>query len=330
MEENPDFPITALPKRGDPRDVLVLPQMQHFENITAQIGSSSFRRQIQLKKLFPSCHCLPVRGNIITRLQKLDCGEFSSLVLAGAGLQRVGLSERISRYFSTDEMIPAAGQGILAVQSRKNEDVSFLSCIHNKESEYAALAERAFVRTLDGGCSSPIAAYAQIEQAKKYGMTVIITDHHEIPYEEEPLAEPDPETGETSRRRYKIPPADVVIDPKQAGDTYPFQEICGAVVAFKLMQLLFAEFGFDGISTDLTSGKRSLLDELLDMKQIGISLTENGAMYPHASVCGLMFSHPASEYFSVGKIGEDQLEDYTRRRGKSIEEMRKFLAANLQ
>ena len=102
-------------------------------------------------------------------------------------------------------------------------------------------------------CDNGIAAYAQIEQAKKYGMTVIITDHHEIPYEEEPLAEPDPETGETSRRRYKIPPADVVIDPKQPGDTYPFQEICGAVVAFKLMQLLFAEFGFDGFSTDLTS-----------------------------------------------------------------------------
>ena len=113
-------------------------------------------------------------------------------------------------------------------------------------------------------CDNGIAAYAQIEQAKKYGMTVIVTDHHEIPYEEEPLAEPDPETGETSRRRYKIPPADVVIDPKQPGDTYPFQEICGAVVAFKLMQLLFAEFGFDGISTDLTSGKRSLLDELLE------------------------------------------------------------------
>ena len=73
-----------------------------------------------------------------------------------------------------------------------------------------------------------------------------------------------------------------------------------------------------------------LLDELLDMKQIGISLTENGAMHPHASVCGLMFSHPAAEYFSVGKIGEDQLEDYARRRGKSVKEVRKFLAANLQ
>ena len=73
-----------------------------------------------------------------------------------------------------------------------------------------------------------------------------------------------------------------------------------------------------------------LLDELLDMKQIGITLTENGAMYPHASVCGLMFSHPQSRYFAVGKIGEDQLEDYACRRGKPIEEMRKFLAANLK
>lgn len=73
-----------------------------------------------------------------------------------------------------------------------------------------------------------------------------------------------------------------------------------------------------------------LLNELLGMEQIGISLTENGAMHPHASVCGLMFSHPASEYFSVGKIGEDQLADYAHRRGKTVEEMRKFLAANLQ
>ena len=181
MDENPEFPITALPKRGDPRDVLVLPQKQHFKDITAQMGSSSFRRQIQLKKLFPSCHCLPVRGNIITRLQKLDRGEFSSLVLAGAGLQRVGLSERISRYFSTDEMIPAAGQGILAVQSRKNEDVSFLSCIHNKESEYAALAERAFFRTLDGGCSSPIAAYAQIHRTE-LKLTGLYAKEHQWEY----------------------------------------------------------------------------------------------------------------------------------------------------
>ncbi len=73
-----------------------------------------------------------------------------------------------------------------------------------------------------------------------------------------------------------------------------------------------------------------ILNEILNMSQIGITLTENGAMYPHASVCGLMFAHPASHYFYIGKIGEDQLSDYARRRGKSVEEMRKFLGANLQ
>lgn len=73
-----------------------------------------------------------------------------------------------------------------------------------------------------------------------------------------------------------------------------------------------------------------LLDELLDMKQIGISLTENGMMQPHASVCGLMFAHPASRYFSIGKIGTDQLTDYAKRRGVPVEVMRKYLAANLQ
>lgn len=72
-----------------------------------------------------------------------------------------------------------------------------------------------------------------------------------------------------------------------------------------------------------------LLDELLDMRQIGITLTENGAMHPHASVCGLMLAHPASRYFAVGRIGEDQVEDYARRRGMSVNKMRKFLAANL-
>lgn len=73
-----------------------------------------------------------------------------------------------------------------------------------------------------------------------------------------------------------------------------------------------------------------LLNELLDMRQIGITLTENGAMHPHASVCGMMLSHPASHYFAIGKIGEDQLEDYARRREMSVDKMRKFLAANLR
>ena len=73
-----------------------------------------------------------------------------------------------------------------------------------------------------------------------------------------------------------------------------------------------------------------LLDDLLDMGQTGITLTENGAMHPHSSVCGMMLAHPASRYFAVGKIGEDQLDDYARRRGMPIENMRKFLAGNIE
>ena len=99
---------------------------------------------------------------MLTRLNKLDRGEYDALVLAGAGLKRLGLENRISRYFDPEEMIPAAGQGILAIQGRAGEDYSYLDGYGNPEGRYAALAERAFVRELDGGCTSPVAAHARI------------------------------------------------------------------------------------------------------------------------------------------------------------------------
>ena len=101
---------------------------------------------------------------MITRLSKLDRGEYSALVLAGAGLSRLGLENRISRYFSTEEILPAAGQAILAVQARKGFDTSFLREFHDEDAACCLMAERAFVRTLDGGCSSPVAAYATVEE----------------------------------------------------------------------------------------------------------------------------------------------------------------------
>ena len=104
-----------------------------------------------------------MRGNVITRLSKLDGGEFSALVLAAAGLKRLGLEGRISRYFAPEEMLPAAGQGILAVQGRAGEDLSFLEAVNHPSTAACALAERAFVRALEGGCSSPAAAYAVVE-----------------------------------------------------------------------------------------------------------------------------------------------------------------------
>ena len=142
---------------------MVLPKGQKKRNEELPIGCASQRRILQLKEIFPEAIFRPVRGNVLTRLRKLDDGEYGALVLAAAGLKRLGLAERISRYFEPEEIIPAAGQGILAMQGRRGEDYSYLNGICEQNGTYAAICERAFVRTLNGGCSSPIAAYAKIE-----------------------------------------------------------------------------------------------------------------------------------------------------------------------
>ena len=163
MEIDPRLPLVAFSKRADPRDVLVLPKGKDTLDFTKPIGCSSLRRQLQLKVLFPEAKIAPIRGNVLTRLQKLDRGEFSALVLAGAGLTRLDLEHRISRYFSTEEILPAAGQAILAVQAREGVDTACLQTFADDSARDCLLAERAFVRTLDGGCSSPVAAFATIE-----------------------------------------------------------------------------------------------------------------------------------------------------------------------
>lgn len=163
METPEDLPLLAFSKREDPRDVLVLPVGVSELDSNKMIGSSSARRNLQLKKLYHNVPTSSVRGNVITRLTKLDRGEYGALVLAYAGLKRLGLEERVSKVFTTSEMIPAAGQGIMAVQGRAGENYDFLDCVNDDKAKIEALTERAFVRTLDGGCSSPIAAFAQIE-----------------------------------------------------------------------------------------------------------------------------------------------------------------------
>ena len=163
MEVPEDLPLAAFSRREDPRDVLVLPQGVTALDPSKPIGCSSRRRQLQLKALFPDMEVAPVRGNVQTRLAKLDGGAFSALVLAAAGLKRLGLEKRISRYFSPEELLPAAGQGILAVQTRLGMDTACLAMVRDDSAACCALAERAFVRTLNGGCTSPVAAYAVTE-----------------------------------------------------------------------------------------------------------------------------------------------------------------------
>lgn len=161
MDTDPALPIAAVSPRADPRDVLVLP-VQPGASPETPWGCASGRRACQLRALFPAIHIEPVRGNVQTRLAKLDGGAYGALVLAAAGLQRAGLGGRISRYFTTREILPAACQGILAVQARRGEDVSFLRAFHAPDAWDAALAERAFVRALGGGCGTPVAAFAQV------------------------------------------------------------------------------------------------------------------------------------------------------------------------
>ena len=170
MDIPPELPLVAFSHRADPRDALVLPQGVDTLDPTRPIGCASLRRTLQLKKLFPHHQVAPVRGNVQTRLAKLDRGEYSALVLACAGLDRLGLENRISRRFPVEEMLPAAGQGILAVQSRADVDTSCLSLFHDPVAAVCLTAERAFVGALDGGCSSPVAAHATVD-----GDTVTLT-----------------------------------------------------------------------------------------------------------------------------------------------------------
>ena len=165
MDLPEDLPIAAFLPREDPRDALVLPDGDSEWDARLPVGSASPRRRVQLRELFPALEVRPVRGNVQTRLRKLDGGEYGALVLAAAGLVRLGLEGRIRRYFAPEELLPAAGQGILAVQCRADMDRSIFDCFRDWEAEACALAERAFVRALDGGCSSPIAAHARVDGA---------------------------------------------------------------------------------------------------------------------------------------------------------------------
>lgn len=161
------LPIIGYSAREDARDVLVLPEgVREFDGRGA-IGCSSNRRILQLRDIYPEAPVKTVRGNVLTRLEKLDRGEYGALVLAAAGLKRLGLAGRISRYFSVEEMVPAAGQGILCIQGRAGEPCEFLQGFFDRDARDCALCERAFMRYLDGGCSLPIGVYARILDEKR-------------------------------------------------------------------------------------------------------------------------------------------------------------------
>lgn len=158
--------VALFPKREDPRDAFVSKEYGDLDSLPkgASVGTGSLRRSAQLLHARPDLRVIPLRGNVDTRLQKLESSRLDAIILAAAGLRRLGLSHKITSILSTEAFLPAAGQGAIGLESRKDDRElgSVLGFIHHKETASAVQAERAFLEELEGGCQVPVGALATL------------------------------------------------------------------------------------------------------------------------------------------------------------------------
>lgn len=166
----PDLALAAVPRRADPRDTLVSPSGTTLMELPAgsRIGTGSPRRQAQILALRPDLEVVGIRGNVDTRLQKAGGGSYDAVVLAAAGLVRLGRQDAITEWFAPEMMLPAAGQGALAVEVRADDEPTraIASGATHQRSWAAAQAERGFMAHLGAGCHVPAAAYALVDQGQ--------------------------------------------------------------------------------------------------------------------------------------------------------------------
>lgn len=168
--ETPELRIAAMPERDDPRDVLVAREARTLQTLPAgaRIGTSSARRAAALLAMRPDLQIMPIRGNVETRIRKVDAGEFDAVCLAAAGLRRAGLHHRITEWFAVDVMVPAPGQGALGVQvgehDRRAREIA--GAIDHLPTHTAVLAERIVLQRLEAGCRLPLGAYASVNGAQ--------------------------------------------------------------------------------------------------------------------------------------------------------------------
>jgi hydroxymethylbilane synthase len=167
MELAPEFTLAAVMKREDPRDCLVSNRFASLEDLPAgaRVGTSSLRRELMLRARFPSLLIEAVRGNVNTRLAKLDRGDFDALVMAAAGLKRLGLASRIRQIIPTAVSLPAPGQGALGIEvlSDDRATAELLAPLDDAATRAATAAERGVSRGLGGSCQVPLAAYAEVD-----------------------------------------------------------------------------------------------------------------------------------------------------------------------
>ena len=183
MQLEPEFRLAAVLEREDPRDAFVPPAGSKVASLDdlpqgARVGTSSRRRELLLRAFYPQLIVLPVRGNVGTRLRKLDSGEFDALIMASAGLKRLGLVARIRAVLPTDRFLPAPGQGALGVEvlTRDVDTARVLAVLEHPPSRAVTSAERAVSRGLGGSCEVPLAAYAEVE-GKTMRLRALVGNH---------------------------------------------------------------------------------------------------------------------------------------------------------
>tara|TARA_B100000686_G_C16700619_1_gene923159 strand:+ start:116 stop:1051 length:936 start_codon:yes stop_codon:yes gene_type:complete len=179
--------VNAVVKRNDPRDAFLSYSSKNFKELKSQskIGTSSFRRHAQLQLLRNDLKIVPMRGNIDTRITKLKNGEYDAIVLSFAGIQMLNLTEQVKEVFSTEQMLPAIGQGAIALQCKKDdqETLNILKKINHKETFFCIQAERALLEAIGGDCDTAIGGLAKLSNDKISLKSELFSDDGNIKFE---------------------------------------------------------------------------------------------------------------------------------------------------
>ena len=185
--------LAVILDREDPSDAFVSNHYARLEDLpaNARIGTSSLRRQCQIKAQFPQAEILSLRGNVNTRLAKLDAGEYDAIILASAGLKRLGFEHRISQALTSQQSLPAIGQGAIGIECRSNDPEvhEYLKVLHDETTSTRVRAERAMNLRLNGGCQVPIAGFAEIHDERIYLRGLVGNPDGSILYRAEAWAE---------------------------------------------------------------------------------------------------------------------------------------------
>lgn len=192
---DPAAPIVAIPDRNDPRDVLVSRHGVPLELLPANpvIGTSSRRREVQIKRLRPDAYLVNLRGNIDTRLKRAESDAYDAIVLAAAGVLRMGWGERICQFFAVEEIVPSPGQGAIAVQARDDSEAArLLQALDDPRASGPVMLERVFLAAIGAGCSMPIGAYVR-EEDGRFALTAVMADAtgQRIAFSDETLVQGD-------------------------------------------------------------------------------------------------------------------------------------------